>query len=199
MLDCGQDEEPTDPNALRDEMETTGVLLENQRWLWTVVYSRLGDRLATEDVLQEISLAAVKSSKQSQQIREVKGWLYQVAIKQVLLFRRKEARNRNKLNRLASVSPVGDDTCPTNYAPPPNSLESVARAEQTELVRNSLSQLRPSDRQVLLMKYQEDLSCRQIAEHFGVAESTIQSRLLRARRKLRTLLLKQEDFQDLKR
>ena len=199
MLDCGQDEEPTAPNALRDQMETTGVLLENQRWLWTVVYSRLGDRLATEDVLQEISLAAVKSSKQRQQIREVKGWLYQVAIKQVLLFRRKEARNRNKLNRLASVSPVGDDTCPTNYAPPPNSLESVARAEQTELVRNSLSQLRPSDRQVLLMKYQEDLSCRQIAEHFGVAESTIQSRLLRARRKLRTLLLKQEDFQDLKR
>ena len=177
-------------------METTGILLENQRWLWTVVYSRLGDRVDTEDVLQEISLAAVKSEYESKGIREVRGWLYQVAIRQVLLFRRNEARNRSKLQRFASVTYSESEADGTADSGLPNTIEEIARIEQGENVRIALASLRPSDRQVLLMKYQEDLSCREIANRFGVTESTIQSRLLRARRKLRGILLKQEYFQD---
>ena len=174
-------------------METTRIMLENQRWLWTVVYSRLGDRAATEDVLQEISLAAIRNERQRNQIREVKGWLYQVAVRQVLLFRRKEARNRRRIEAVSQDGRNTGEGCLEHHV---QSIDQLAKLEESELVNEGLLQLRPTDRQVLLMKYRDELSCREISERFGVAESTIQSRLLRARRKLREVLLTQECFQD---
>ncbi|HBE68534.1 MAG TPA: RNA polymerase subunit sigma-24 [Planctomycetaceae bacterium] len=160
-------------------MDAATVFLENERWLWTVVYSRLGDRTATEDVLQEVSLAAIVSEKKNQSIREARGWLYQVAIRQVLLFRRKEARYRRRISGLADRTVSSDDF---------DSLDYLCACEDVQQVRDGLSELRESDRQILVLKYNDELSCRQIADRLGVQESTVQSRLLRARRRLRGIL-----------
>lgn len=167
-------------------MDAAHVLLENEQWLRTVVYSRLGDRVATEDVLQEVLVAAVTSSKQAE-IREIRGWLYQVAVRQVLLFRRKEARHRKKLKQVAME---------VRTAMPATGVEQVCSQEEATQVQLAMQQIKPSDRQVLILKYSDDLSCRQIAERLGVSESTIQSRLLRARRKLRSILIQQGDFEE---
>ena len=166
-------------------MNLVNGFLENRHWLWTVVYSRLGDRLATEDVLQEISLATVKRAECSNDIHELKGWLYQVAVKQVMLFRRKESRYRRRIERYASTAPEQIQL---------TEIDQLCASERVEEVRNALNMIRPSDRQVLVLKYQEGFSCRQIAECLGVRETTIQSRLLRARRRVRSILVHQSSF-----
>ncbi|MEM7476046.1 MAG: sigma-70 family RNA polymerase sigma factor [Planctomycetota bacterium] len=169
-------------------MNVASVLVENEGWLRAVVFSRLGDRLATEDVLQEICIAALISDSKKQEILEPKGWLYQVAIKQVLLFRRSECRQRQKLQRFSElVRQPGFE----------HREDELAKAESQGMVREALEQIRPSDRQVLVMKYTEGMSCKQIAEHLGVTESTIQSRLLRARRRLRQTLVSQGSLEGL--
>ncbi|MEM8732999.1 MAG: RNA polymerase sigma factor [Planctomycetota bacterium] len=160
-------------------MDAATVYLENERWLWTIVYSRLGDRTATEDVLQEVSLAALVSEEKNQSIREARGWLYQVAIRQVLLFRRKEARHRRRVSGLAGEPVHSNDF---------DSLDHLCACEDAQQVRDGLTELRESDRQILVLKYNDELSCRQIADRLGVQETTVQTRLLRARRRLRGIL-----------
>lgn len=160
-------------------MDTTCVLLEHRQWLWSVVYARVGDQSATEDVLQEVSLAALLNDKRGYQIREIKAWLYQVAIRQALLFRRSQARQRGKIRKFADSGLV-DTTSVT--------VDGIVASEETELVRSALAELSARDRQVLLLKYQDNLSCKEIAAVCRVTESTIQSRLLRARRRMRSSL-----------
>ena len=63
-------------------------------------------------------------------------------------------------------------------------------------LHQALQQLKPTDRQVLVLKYCEDYSCPQIAHLLGVKETTIQTRLLRARRRLRGLLIEKYKFED---
>ncbi len=167
-------------------MNVSNTFLENRRWLWAVVYARLGDRSATEDVLQEVSLAAIRQSNPCE-IGQIKAWLYQVAVRQVMLFRRSEARHRHKLQYYSQSMPQPESEL---------SLERICRGEQLDAVRNALNQVRPSDRQVLLLKYSENLNCQAIAQLLGVRETTIQSRLLRARRRLRQILTDQEDFEE---
>jgi RNA polymerase sigma factor (sigma-70 family) len=52
-------------------------------------------------------------------------------------------------------------------------------------------QLDELDRQVLMLKYVEGWTYRQLAEMLGVTEDTIEYRLLRARKRLKSLLQQQ--------
>ena len=52
-------------------------------------------------------------------------------------------------------------------------------------VRIALDRLTPRDAQILLLKYGENWNYHQIAEHLGVSHSAIETRLHRARTRLR--------------
>ena len=166
-------------------MDTAEAFLQHQQWLWAVVYARLGNRSDTDDVLQEISVAAVQFDLRAQEIQNIKGWLYQVAVRQVMLFRRREGRYRRRLKTFAELQPEHATSLPW-------SATQDAWENDLERVRAAMTRIRPSDRQVLVLKYKNGLRCREIAMHMGVKESTIQSRLLRARRRLRALLVNHE-------
>jgi RNA polymerase sigma-70 factor (ECF subfamily) len=56
------------------------------------------------------------------------------------------------------------------------------------LVRQALGELRRRDAEILLLKYTEDWSYRQLAEHLGLSTSAVEARLHRARHKMRQAL-----------
>ncbi|MCG8649496.1 MAG: sigma-70 family RNA polymerase sigma factor [Pirellulales bacterium] len=170
-----------------DPMNPTAALIDNHRWLWIVIYSRLGDAAATEDVLQEVSVAAVRRRNDFAESEHAKSWLYQVALRQTMLLRRKEHRHRAKIRGYGQCLPASD---PQTY------LGWLCSDEEAGQLHQALQQLKPTDRQVLVLKYCEDYSCPQIAHLLGVKETTIQTRLLRARRRLRGLLIEKYKFED---
>jgi RNA polymerase sigma-70 factor (ECF subfamily) len=57
--------------------------------------------------------------------------------------------------------------------------------EQREFVRKALDELSELDRQILLLKYSEGWTYRQLSEHLGVKEDTVEYRLMKARKNLR--------------
>ena len=67
-------------------------------------------------------------------------------------------------------------------------LQSLLATEKQENVQRALAELPDLDRQVLMLKYSEGWSYRDLAEHLGVHEDTIEYRLLKARKNLRRLL-----------
>lgn len=156
------------------------VFLEHESWLRTVVRSRLSEPDAVEDVMQNIAMAIVKHRNMLTEISRVGAWLYQIAIRQVLMYRRSTGRRRRMQDRLL--------TEPSLRTESESPIQSVLVSETQENVQKALNELSELDRQILLLKYSEGWTYRDLATHLGVQEDTIEYRLLRARRNLRRLL-----------
>src|SRR5262249_20321477 len=71
----------------------------------------------------------------------------------------------------------------------PDPLDMLLQDERRVLVRDALWRLPRRDREILLLKYTEDWSCRELAGHLGVSESAVEARLHRARKRLRESLI----------
>ena len=156
------------------------VYLENESWLRTVVRSRVHETEAVEDIMQNIALAVVRQRDVLRNIGQLGAWLYQVAVRQVMMYRRTTGRRRKFENRLAQQA----HTVSSQIDP----VASVLAAEQQENVQSALQQLDELDRQVLMLKYVEGWTYRQLAEMLGVSDNTIEYRLLKSRKHLKSLL-----------
>jgi RNA polymerase sigma-70 factor (ECF subfamily) len=110
-----------------------------------------------------------------------------VAVRQVLLLRRKCGRRRrieaNYLARRQEESANGHA---------PDALAWLLADERRRLVREALETLTPRDAEILLLKYTENWSYRQLAERLGVSPSAVEARLFRARQRLREALATRE-------
>ena len=78
------------------------VFLEHESWLRTVVRSRLNEPDAVEDVMQNIAMAIVKHRSMLDEVHRIGAWLYQIAVRQVLMHRRSSGRRRRMQDRLSA-------------------------------------------------------------------------------------------------
>ena len=67
----------------------------------------------------------------------------------------------------------------------PDPLAWLLTLERQRLVRQGLARLAPRDAEILLLKYTEDWSYRELADRLGVSTSAVEARLHRARQRLR--------------
>jgi RNA polymerase sigma factor (sigma-70 family) len=156
------------------------ALSEHDRWLRTVVLARVAEVAAVDEVMQEVALAAIRQQAPLVDASKVAPWLYRVALTQSLLYRRKQGRWRKLTRRYAQR---GQPTDHDGRSLDP--LEWLLTDERQNLVREAVSRLPRRDVEVLLLKYTENWSYEQLAQHLGTSESAIESRLHRARGRLR--------------
>jgi RNA polymerase sigma-70 factor (ECF subfamily) len=159
------------------------VLAEHDRWLRTVLFARLGEREAVDDVMQEVSLAAVEQKAPISDPNKISPWLYRLAVTQALLYRRRMGRRRKLTEGFAQrVRPSEADSRTSDP------LDWLLADERRKLVRTALERLPARDAEILLLKYGEDWSYHDIADHLGIGHSAVEARLHRARQRLRTEL-----------
>lgn len=164
----------------RQRIDWQAALAEHGRWLRTVLAARLGDRHAVEDVLQEVSLAAVAQKAPLADPTKVAPWLYRLAVTQALLHRRKLGRKRKLIDR------YGERFRPTEADPHAvDPLAWLLADERRAMIRQALQRLPRRDAEILLLKYTEDWSYHQLAAHLGISHSAVETRLHRARARLR--------------
>jgi RNA polymerase sigma-70 factor (ECF subfamily) len=162
-------------------LEWSSVLQSHRSWLRSVVAARVTESDGVEEVWQEICLAAVRQAAPLVDSARVAPWLYRLAVRQSLLYRRGKGRERKRLQgaadrRRADGVAAGDP------------LTWLLAEERRENVRLALRRLPACDAQLLLLKYVDNWSYRQMAEHLGVSDAAVESRLHRARGSLRKLL-----------
>lgn len=170
----------TEPVA---QVDWRHALAEHGRWLRTIVIARLCEPQGVDDVLQEVALAAVRQAAPLKDPAKVAPWLYRLAVTHCLLYRRAHGRRRKLAERYTRACPLRDDD---PRAPDP--LEWLLSHERQEMIRKALSRLPRRDRELLLLKYTEDWSYHEIAQHLGMSHAAVESRLHRARAKLRSVL-----------
>lgn len=166
-------------------VDWTAALAEHARWLRAVVWARVREPAAVDEVLQEVALAAIAQRAPLADAARVGPWLYQVAVRQALLYRRRRGRSRRLHARFAALdgSVRGAEGDPLAW---------LLVDEQRALVRAALNELPARDAAILLLKYGEGWSYQEIAAHLGAGHSAVEARLHRARRRLRNILTERD-------
>src|SRR4051812_15467138 len=108
---------PTADGPTGGRIDWAAALARHERWLRTVVMARLGERQAVEEVLQEVSLAAVAQRSPLADPSKVAAWLYRLAVRQTLLYRRRRGRQHKLAGRYAGRGP-GPGGGPGGRRPP---------------------------------------------------------------------------------
>jgi len=127
------------------------------------------------DLTQETYVKGFQRLEQFDGRSAVMTWLYRIAVNEALQLRRRQG--------------VARFTRPA-YA---SNRASEAQPQRTDLridLEGAIANLPADDRALLLLRYQEELDYRDIAEILECAEGTVASRLNRARDRLRELLRK---------
>ena len=155
-------------------------LHQHRRWLRTVIAARTREFSAVDEVFQELAVIVTEQGSQLQKIDNIQAWLYQVAVRQSLLYRRKKGRQRKRLKHYAEYHASFDEQ--------DEPLHWLLVDETRSLVRVAMNQLSGKDAEILLLKYTEHWSYQQLSDHLDISISAVESRLHRARGRLRTEL-----------
>jgi RNA polymerase sigma-70 factor (ECF subfamily) len=121
-----------------------------------------GDLSAAEDIVQE---TFVRLHSQFDQVREPRRWLYRTAHNLALNHR----RQAGKIVPLDLPAAQGAPPAPDPADPQPLPDEQIARWEGIGLVRLSLESLDARSRELVRLKFNEELSYKEISAHTGLA------------------------------
>lgn len=136
---------------------------------------RMVGRQDAEDLTQQVFLTMFRKLGQFNGQSKLETWLYRLATNEALQHLRRSKRR-------ATMSLVSE---PATCDP-----DEFGENEEAEILETAMSRLEPELRAILLLKEQEGLSYREIAESVGIPEGTVGSRLNRARKELREELAK---------
>jgi len=179
-----KEEPPNREEPALAKLDWSAELDRHRSWLRAVIAARSQEPQAVDEIMQEVSMAVVKQkasgTAQLRDTSKVAPWLYQIAVRQSLMYRRKHGRRRNMEQRYAEQLQA---TPPPNKSPDP--LSWLLANERRQLIRKGIERLSPKEAEMLMLKYTQDWSYRQIANHLGMTESAVESRLHRARKNLR--------------
>ncbi len=137
------------------------------------------DRAAAEDLVQETYTKALKGFASFQQGSNFRAWIYRILRNTFLT---------SEAGLKATVSLDSDEAVaePSTTETPESVL--FARFEQ-KTMQQALENLPVNYREMILLCDVEDMSYQEIAQALGIPMGTVMSRLSRARRAMRVLLL----------
>ena len=157
-------------------------LAAHRTWLRTVIAARVGERQAVDDVFQEVAGAAVEQRSPITDHAKVAPWLYRLAVVHALRYRRRMGQRRRHERKYAhaySRTGAHNEDIPINW---------LLLKERREMVQAPLTRLRGRDAEILMLKYYENWSYRQLSDRLGISERAVDARLHRARQRLRAEL-----------
>jgi RNA polymerase sigma-70 factor (ECF subfamily) len=139
------------------------------------------DHQEAYDVVQEVFIKAMREDRLFDEDFKIKAWLFRVTSN--LCFN--QVRNRKRRGAIL-------DTMMKPEALGADQLESVFAGQQREEVMASLEQLSDDHKEILLLRYYDDLSYAEISDVLQVKLGTVMSRLSRARMRLLAIMEESE-------
>lgn len=131
------------------------------------------DHQEAYDLVQEVFIKAMREQRFFNEDFKIKAWLYRVTSN--LCFN--QLRNRKRRGAIL-------DTMMKPEALVADQVETVFAAERKEEVMGALAELSEDHRDILILRYYDDLSYAEISDVLQVKLGTVMSRLSRARMRL---------------
>ena len=163
--------------------------------VYSIVYNQVDrNHNATQEIVQDIFLAAVKSAKGFRNRSKVSTWLYSITHKKIADYYRHKKRS-DKLLMSADIDIETAEDKGILSSEPDESLENQ------EVIRQVMDHLPVHYKQVLILKYVEEMSVDDIGEALHRTPKSIEGMLSRARKEFKIAMTKNNlrDDRDLKR
>ena len=143
-----------------------------------------GNEADADEVAQEAFLSAWKALPNFRGDSQFSTWLYQLTSHAAIDLMRREKRQI-----------TADDITEVSAADPaPSPQQQAEQSEQREIVRDAILQLAPEQREVVVLRFMEELSYEEIGAVLTLPPGTVKSRLNRAKSQLKDILSKRGTF-----
>jgi RNA polymerase sigma-70 factor (ECF subfamily) len=167
-----------------DTSQTIAQLVaEYSTALYRVAFSVTRNAAEAEDAVQETFLRVLKHESRLAEIRDYRVWLVRI-VWNIVLDRKRRAKTRpenediaDHARSLPSADRAADQTA-------------ISAQEQARILA-LIDQLPRPEREAVLLSAVQELTTAEIAATLGTTESSIRSRIFRARRQLSVLLEKE--------
>ena len=160
-----------------DQAAFTLLVEAYQTPVYNLAYRMLGNMVEAEDAAQETFIRAYRRLDTYDPSRKFSSWLLAIASHYCVDMLRRRRVNYMSFDELP---PMVELSMPRNTQPE----QVVVSQQQADTVQRLLDTLPASYRTPVILRYWYDMSYREIADAMGVTESTIKTRLHRARARL---------------
>ena len=175
------DTNSTDTNSTSQTI--TALVAEYSTALYRVAFSVTRNAAEAEDAVQEAFLRVLKHQSRLSEIRDYRVWLVRI-VWNIVLDRKRRAKTRPETEDVADherTLPSGDR----------GADQTAISSEEHARILALIDRLPAREREALLLSAVEELSTAEIASVLGTTESSIRSRIFRARKELSVLLEKE--------
>ena len=158
----------------------TALVEQHSAMLYRIAYSVVRNATDAEDAVQEAFVRVLRHRDELTQIRDPRVWLIRI-VWNVVLDRKRRARTR----------PETDDVAELTRVLPAEGLtadQRVAAAQFHATVLQAVEGLPAKEREVLMLSAFDELSSVEIAAVLEISESSVRSRLFRARNLMAQIL-----------
>ncbi len=139
-------------------------------------YLRVSNRDVGKDIMQDAFIKAYQYAKKGEKIDNVRAFLYKIANNLIIDYFRKAKEASLDAMKEVGFDPKGSDGA------------DFGTALDEEVVVRTLNKLRPEDRELIVMRYIDNLKPREIAVILGLAANTVSVRIHRAIKELEPYL-----------
>ena len=154
------------------------IVREYQQWVATLAYRLLGWREDVDDVVQEVFLAVLRNLGRFRGQCGLKTYLGRVTVSKCRSYQRKLLVQK-KLLAIVKAGPAGMAG---------SADQAALAAERSGRLRWALQKLSRRSREVVVLRYLEEMSIAEVAEALGLSRNAVDVRLNRARKRLKELL-----------
>ena len=167
----------------RDPDLLDGLIEQYQHRLLRYLLHLTGNRAVAEDLFQEVWVRVLEKGHLYDGRNKFSTWLMSIAHNVAI----DHLRRRNP----ASLDEMQDPDDGAPFEPPdcaPSPLEQAAAHQQQDILQAALNRLPPLFREVLVLRFQEQLKLEEIAKLIHIPVATVKTRLYRGVQALRPLL-----------
>ncbi len=168
----------------RGDPEALGALVERyQHRLYRYLCRMVSDPAAAEDLFQQTWLRVAEQIHRYDERRNFDAWLFRVAHNLAI-----DSLRRYRPESLDEPLPSGESRVERLPADAPSALDLVVEREWSGRIAGAIGQLPAIYREVLALRFEEEMKLEEISESLSAPLSTVKTRLRRALEALRQRL-----------
>ena len=168
------------------------LVTANEKVIYNIVYRIMNNPEDTYDISQETFIKAYTKINQFNEESKFSTWLYRIATNTALdELRRRKGKETFSIDQ--TIEGNDNDIIPQHEDKSENIEETVEKKETAEIIEQALGELNEDHRVILTLRDMQELSYDEIAETLKITLGTVKSRISRARREMKNILMQDKE------